>query len=236
MKKALRVAILALAAACVAQGQDVTGDWQGTLQIGMGELRIVLHVTKSPDGSLKAVMDSPDQSIVGMPVDSFTLDGSKLRFLVNVVKGSYEGTVKNSSTITGNWSQPKKMPLDFKKTTTPLKLEHPPAAPSDIDGTWDGFLVTPSQGKQHVIFHIKNTGDGLTATMDSPEMEVKGWPVTAIARKGSSVKIEVAQVGASYQGKLNKELNLLSGDWSQGPNYALTLKRLKDEPAEPPKP
>jgi hypothetical protein len=235
MKKALAVAVLTLAVACIAQAQDAVGDWQGTLEAGGGELRIVLHITKAADGSLKATMDSPDQGIVGMPVDSLVLDGSRLKFAVTVVKGSYEGNLKNASFITGNWSQPKKMPLDFKKTTTPLTLVHPPAPPSDIDGAWEGILVTPSQGQLHLVFHLKNTGDGMTATLDSPDQSFKGWPATSVSRKGSSIKIEMAQIGGSYQGKLNKDLSTINGDWTQGPNYALTLKRVKEAPAEPAK-
>jgi|HubBroStandDraft_6_1064221.scaffolds.fasta_scaffold00029_67 hypothetical protein len=234
MKKAIGivVALLALAAAGVAQAQDVTGDWQGNLGIGSGELRIVLHVTKSPEGALTATLDSPDQAIVGMPVDSIKLDGAKLRFIVTIIKGAYEGTVKNNSSINGNWAQPQKMPLDFRRTTTPIKLDHPPAPPSDIDGIWEGTLDMPSQGRLHLTFHLKNTGDGLTATMDCPDLNAKGWPATTVARKGSSVKIEMIQVGGMFQGKLNKDLSIMSGDWSQGPNYALTLKRAKEAPAD----
>jgi hypothetical protein len=236
MRKTIAIMVLALAAVCVAQGQDIAGDWQGSLNTGMGELRIVLHVTKSADGTLKATLDSPDQGIVGMAVDSITLTGAKLMFTVSLVKGSYEGTIKNGTSITGNWAQPKKMLLDFKKTTTPIKLDHPPAPPSDIDGTWEGVLDMPSSGKLHLVFHIKNTGDGLTATMDSPDQSMQGYPATAVTRKGSSVKIEMIQVSGEYHGKLNKDLNVMSGDWSQGPNYPLTLKRAKEAPADTKKP
>jgi hypothetical protein len=231
MKRLISIAVLILAASVV-QGQDITGDWQGDLAAGGGELRIVLHITKSDDGKLKATLDSPDQAVVGMPVDTITVEGSKLRFTANVVKGSYDGTIKNGNTISGNWSQPNKMPLEFKRTTTPIKLDHPPAPPSDIDGTWEGTLETPSQGKLHVVFHLKNTGDGLTATMDSPDQNVKGWPATTVARKGSTIKIEMRQLGGTFQGKLNKDLTVISGDWTQGPNYALTLRRAKAEPAD----
>ncbi|HEY4902851.1 MAG TPA: hypothetical protein VIH89_05200 [Candidatus Sulfotelmatobacter sp.] len=235
IKKVVAVVVLALAAVC-AHAQDIVGDWQGTLSTGMGELRIVLHVTKSADGALKAILDSPDQGVGGMPVDSITLDGNKLKFTVNVVKGSYEGTVKNSGSISGNWAQPQKMPLEFKKTTTPLTLVHPPAPPSDIDGEWEGILETPSQGKLHLVFHLKNTADGLTATMDSPDQNLQGYPATEVSRKGSSVKIHMIQISGEFHGKLNKELSVMSGDWTQGPNYALTLKRAKEEPASVQKP
>jgi hypothetical protein len=230
MKKAIMVAAMAVAAVYVAQGQDVTGDWQGTLAIGAGEVRIILHITKSSEGTLKATMDSPDQGASGMPVDSIALEGSKLKFATGAVKGTYEGTVKSNGTITGNWLQPpNRTPLEFKKSTTAIKLVHPEAPPSDIDGTWEGQVTVPSIEKvQHLSFHIKNTGDGLTATFDDPELSVKGYPAVSVIRKGSSIKIEVPQVGAEVAAKLNKDLSVISGDWNQTDhNYALTLKRVK---------
>jgi hypothetical protein len=235
MKRAIMVAVMTVAAMCVAQAQDVTGDWQGSLATGAGVVRIVLHITKS-DGTLKATMDSPDQGAVGMPVDSITLDGNKLKFVTSAVKGTYEGAIKKDG-ITGNWLQPPaRTPLDFKKSTTPIKLVHPDAPPSDIDGTWEGQVTVPSvhdNKPQHLSFHLKNTGDGLLGTFDDPELSVKGYPIVAVTRKGSSIKIEVPQVGGEVAAKLNKDLSVMSGDWNQTDhNYALTLKHSKEAPAE----
>jgi hypothetical protein len=248
MKKAflMAVTILAMALAGVAQGQDVVGDWQGGLAIGAGEVRIVLHITKSPEGTLKATMDSPDQGAVGIPVESITLDGNKLRFTTNAVKGSYEGTMKKDS-INGNLLQGQNhTELDFKKSTTPIKLVHPEAPPSDIDGVWEGQvtvpsleqMMIPSMGKvQHLSFHLKNTGDGLLGSFDDPELGVKGYPIVAVIRKGSSIKIEVPQVGGEVAAKLNKDLSVMSGDWNQtGPSYALTLRRVKEAQTPTPVP
>jgi hypothetical protein len=244
MKKAIGIAVaLLVLAAGVAQGQDVVGDWQGELAFGAGAVRIVLHITKSPEGTLKATMDSPDQGTLGLPVESITLDGNKLKFTTNAAKGTYEGTVKKDG-INGNWLQPPNhTELDFKKSTTPIKLVHPEAPPSDIDGTWEGQVSVPSLPSpeapraQHLSFHLKNTGDGLLGTFDDPELGVKGWPVVAVVRKGSSIKIEVPQVGGEVAGKLNKDLTVISGDWNQTDHtYALTLKHSKDQPADSQKP
>jgi hypothetical protein len=234
----IAVALFFLVAAGVAQGQDVTGDWQGDLAIGAGTVRIVVHITKSPEGTLKATMDSPDQGALGIPVESMTLEGNKLRFSTAAVKGSYEGTIKKDG-INGGWVQAQnKSELDFKKSTVPIKLVHPDAPPSDIDGTWEGTVTVPSIVKpQHLAFRIKNTGDGLFGTFDDPEVGVKGYPIVAVIRKGSSVKIEASQAGGEVVGKLNKDLSVISGDWNQtGHSYALTLKHSKDAPADLPKP
>jgi hypothetical protein len=226
----------------LASAQDITGDWQGPLTTPMGELRLVVHVTKAADGTLKATMDSPDQAMAGAPLDTFTLDGSKVHFTLNVAKGVFDGALKGNGTISGYWTQGtggQKMPLVLTKTTTPIKTTHDPAPPSDIDGTWEGIYDTPSGGtsapdKNHVTFYIKNTADGLTATVDLPEMmNIKGWPATSVTRKGSSIKIGIKQVGTIFQGKINKSLDAMTGDWIQGdgPARALNLKKTKEEPA-----
>jgi hypothetical protein len=238
MKKAIMFAVLALAAVGVAQAQDVTGDWVGDLPRDLGSIRIVVHVTKAADGSLKATLDSPDQpGMMGMPADSISLEGKRVKFKAGPTV-SYEGTVKNA-TISGTWIQnTNRTQLDFTKTTTPIKLDHPSAAPSDIDGTWDGtadmvkLADTPARGKLHLIFHLKNTGDGIFGSFDAPDMNIKDYPIVGVTRKGSSIKIMAPQVGGFFVGKINKELTVMSGDWSEEHTHALTLKKTAGAPAD----
>jgi len=230
MKKLLAAVELVLATVCLAQAQDIIGDWQGMLNTGMGELRIVLHVTKADDGSLKAIMDSPDQGIGGMPVNPINLQDSKLTFMVDVIHGSYDGKLKSNGVIAGHWSQggPEPQPLDFKRQTTPIKSTHKPAPPSDIDGTWAGILNNGVM-TLHIVFHIINTEDGLMATMDSPDQHVMGWPATGVTRKGAMLKVDLKQVGGGFEGKINKDHTAIDGTWTQGAgNLSLSLKRVKE--------
>ena len=162
MKRLLITAFFVAAIVSFASAQDMTGDWQGPLTTPVGELRLIIHVTKAADGTLKAVMDSPDQAMAGAPLDVFTFEGGKVHFTLNVAKGVFDGSLKGS-TINGYWSQGggPKMQLVLNKTTTPLKTTHDPAPPSDIDGTWDGIYNTPTGGttapeKNRVTFYIKN--------------------------------------------------------------------------------
>jgi hypothetical protein len=238
---------LILAASCLGQAQDISGDWLGTLTTPMGEFRMVLHITRSADGTYKATMDSPDQAAAGANLDVITLDNSKVHFTLNILKAVFDGTLKSNGSINGNWTEGagQKMPLVFAKTTTPIKMQHDPAPPSDIDGTWEGIYETPAKestrlDKNHVTFHIKNTADGLTALADLPDMNgIKGWPATSVSRKGNSINIRMKQVNSIFQGKINKTLDTITGDWIQGddPARALNMKRTKEEAgAEAPKP
>ncbi|MGA2856119.1 MAG: alpha/beta fold hydrolase [Candidatus Sulfotelmatobacter sp.] len=219
-----------LAGVSLARAQDIAGDWQGTLNADGAQLRLVLHLTKAADGSLTATLDSVDQGADGIPVNSVTLKDSKLSLEVTAVHGTYEGKVAaDGNTISGTWTQGQSLPLDFKRGTAPVKTEHKPAKPSDIDGTWMGTLETGAV-KLRVVFHLVNTEDGLIATMDSPDQGAKGLPTASVTRDGASLKIEAKGIGGVFEGKIAADLSSIDGKWTQmGNTMPLVLKRVKDQ-------
>jgi pimeloyl-ACP methyl ester carboxylesterase len=242
MKRFITITALLLFASCLAQGQnqDLVGDWQGTLSAGGQNLRLVLHLTKGTDNTLKATLDSLDQGANGIPVNSVTLKDSKLSLDVSMVHGTYEGKVAaDGKTITGTWSQGMDLPLEFKRAdaakTEPAKpaepaakSAHKPAPPSDIDGAWLGTLDLSI--KLRVVFHIVNTGDGLTATLDSPDQGAKDIPTTSITRDGSTLKIEIKTIDGVFEGKIAADLSSIDGTFTQmGGTHPLVLKRVKDQ-------
>ena len=109
-----------------ARAQGLEGIWQGTLDAGGAKLRLVLKVTKKPDGTLAATLDSPDQGATGIPVDSITITGATLRFELRSAGGVYEGTInKEGTAIDGRWSQgPGSFPLVLSR------VERAPPGPS----------------------------------------------------------------------------------------------------------
>src|SRR5215469_651289 len=213
-----------------ARAQDVTGDWQGTLNTGMGDLRLVLHLAKAGDGSLTATLDSVDQGANGIPVKSATLKDSKLKLDVEAVHGTYEGSVAaDGKSISGTWSQGKPLPLEFKRAAAPIKTEHKAAKPSDIDGSWAGTLDT-GMAKLRVVFHIVNTEDGLIATMDSPDQDTKNVPTTSCSRDGAILKIDAKNISASFEGKIAADLQSMDGTFTQmGTPHPLLLKKVKGQ-------
>lgn len=229
MKRILILAMI-VAAATLARAQDITGNWQGTLSAGGAELRLVLHVSKATDGNLTATLDSIDQpGGNGIPVSSIALKDSKLSLGVEKVGGTYEGKVaSDGKTISGTWTQGQTIPLEFKRATAPIKTEHKPAKPSDIDGAWLGTLDLGSMTLR-VVFHIVNSEDGLTATMDSPDQNANGIPTNSVTRNGSSLKIEIKSIGGAYEGKIAADLSSIDGTLTQlGNTHPLLLKRVKD--------
>ena len=232
MKRIIVLALIIFATGCAARAQDVVGDWQGTLKAGAAELRLVVHITKSDDGSLKATMDSIDQAANGIPISSISLKDSKLSFTSAAIHGSYEGTVnKDATEIAGTFTQGTPLPLDFTRVPKRPDGQHKTVKPSDIDGAWAGVIDTGT-AKLRLVFHITNTEDGLAATMDSPDQGVTGLPVTGVTRNASALKLELKQAGAVFEGKIDENLTTIDGTWSQGGgSEPLLLKRAKDADA-----
>ena len=229
MKRILTLALLIIVPS-LAHAQDLSGDWQGTLSASGAELRLVLHITKSADGSLKATLDSVDQGTNGIPVSSVTLKDSTLSLEIEAVHGTYEGKVSaDGKTISGTWSQGASLPLNFKRGAPPLKTEHKPAKPSDIDGAWMGSLDLGAV-RLRVVFHLVNTEDGLIATLDSPDQGQKGLPTTSVTRDGANLKIEAKAIGGVFEGKIAADLQSIDGTFTQlGAAHPLILKRVKDQ-------
>ncbi len=91
--------------------------WQGTLSVGGTQLRLILHVTKAPNGSLTAKLDSLDQGALGLPIDRIALTDQSLQFEMTQIGASYKGTLNSDgSEIVGEWTQGGvSLPLTFKR-------------------------------------------------------------------------------------------------------------------------
>ncbi len=214
----------------VAESQ-LAGDWQGTLSAGSVQLRLVLHVTATKDGSLTATMDSVDQGAYGIPITTVTLKDSKFSLVVDAVHGTYEGTVnKDASEIDGTWSQGQPIELNFRRSATPLPPPAPPkpAPPTDIDGTWTGTLNTGAT-ELHVIFKIVNTQDGLTAQMQSPDQSPVWIPANSVTRVGATLIINLQGWGITFEGAISGDLGSIDGTFTQGNvKLPLVLKQTKN--------
>ncbi len=112
---------------------------------------------------------------------------------------------------------------------------------SDIQGIWQGTLVTPG-GELRVVFHVRSPQGGFTATMDSPDQGATGIPTSDVTFEASRLRIEVPAVQGRYEGVLSSDQTTFDGTWSQGlARLPLVLERVDEitgpnrpqDPAEP---
>ena len=82
------------------------GVWQGALEGNGMRLRLQLHVTHDDQRHLVAALDSPDQTVSGLPATKVGQKDNVFHFEIPVVNGVYEGTLNSAKTaITGTWTQ-----------------------------------------------------------------------------------------------------------------------------------
>jgi uncharacterized protein (TIGR03435 family) len=128
-----RMMLLAALAAGSVFGQNIVGDWQGTLSPpgAPRPLRLVMKLTRAADESLKATLYSIDQN--GQPINAsaVSLQGSAFKMAIAAIGGSYEGKFSGDK-IEGTFTQgPQPLPLNFDRATpqTAWAIPDPPPPP-----------------------------------------------------------------------------------------------------------
>ncbi len=108
--------------------KELEGIWEGKLVVTGGiELRLVLKVEKGKDGALKAVLVSPDQSPIGIPVSQVGLKDGALSFESKRIGAKYAGKRNKTGTaFEGTFTQMgAKLPLVLKKTDKMSEYRRP---------------------------------------------------------------------------------------------------------------
>ncbi len=213
-----------------ALAQEINGDWTGTLKVGAAELRVALHITRNSDGSLNASFDSIDQNALGIPASLITVADSNLTIVFDAIQSRYEGVYDPAANaIEGTWKQGgQSIPLSFSPKVDPPEVQSGFKSPPDIDGTWMGTL-DPGTIKLRIVFHITSTEKGITATLDSPDQNARGIPVTSANYSNATLSIEIKPLGAAFTGTANRERTEIRGTFTQaGADFPLVLNRVDD--------
>ncbi|MBN2402557.1 MAG: alpha/beta hydrolase [Spirochaetes bacterium] len=104
----------------------------------------------------------------------------------------------------------------------------------DITGQWNGFPKTDDI-QLKVVFRITKTDSGYISTMDNPEQDIYGIPVTEIIFENPFLKIEVSSLQIEYTGVLRGN-NIIVGNFRQsGKSHEMNLLKYA-RPQEPKKP
>src|ERR1700682_4592841 len=115
MRRALAFAILLLS---IVIGQDIAGDWQGTVNVGKVEARLVVSIAKSANGGWTASEVTPDDGSNPIIGNSVSFDGSILKIAFDAVRAAYEGVFSESkNSFKGTWTQGSPIPLNLDRAT-----------------------------------------------------------------------------------------------------------------------
>lgn len=130
-------------------------------------------------------------------------------------------------------------------TVPPEAAARPVGPPGDaaarqeaLAGVWQGELAL---GPRHltIVVRLERADGGWSATMDSPDQGTTGIPVDSVAVESGVVRLEVGEIGGSYEGRLGDDGTVLRGRWTQrGRSIPLVLRAVEeaDTPSRPQEP
>ena len=134
----MKLAVIVLSSLLTGAGtprERVQGEWHGAIEIkNDAPLRLALHV-KEIGARLEATIDSVDEAGSGLPIDAFLLEGSTVKFSIEAVGGSYEGTLaRDGSSIDGVWRERGlTLPLKWERGQDPANLLDPISKAKALD-------------------------------------------------------------------------------------------------------
>jgi len=154
-------------------GQEITGEWNGVLNIQGTQLRVVFNIKKTDSGYI-STMDSPDQGAKDIPVATTTFEDPILKIKATAIGATYNGKLADGI-ITGTFVQRgMSLPLILSRDKVEkqvLKRPQEPKAPfpyyseevvfknDKADITLAGTLTLPKkEGKFPVVILITGSG------------------------------------------------------------------------------
>ena len=157
--------------------QEITGTWQGTLNVQGTKLEIVFHIEKQLNG-YTSLMDSPTQGAYGIKTTNTIYENEKLQITATDLGLFYQGTAKNDS-IMGIFNQ-NGMPFPLTLVRTEKKTQLRPQEPK-----------APFPYKiEEIEFTNAKENINLAGTLTLPQKKEKSSAVILIAGSGPNDRDE----------------------------------------------
>lgn len=242
-KRTIITFLLAFVVSLTAEAQvDLIGSWTGKMEFGDAKLTVVFHL-KEANGRVNVTMDSPDQSVNGMPCTKDFLSYDSLAVSIRSIGATYSGRLKDGK-IVGTFKQiGMSFPLVLTKGVEVLNRPQNPQPPFPYEteevtfrnehdnATLAGTLMLPvgynpkSKKKPLVVLFVSGSGQ---ENRDEEIYDHKPFLVIAdyLARHGiASLRYDDRATGASKGGDLR---NATSEDFARDAAAGLEYLRSRN--------
>lgn len=168
--------LLLCASVCTSHAQKLEGSWTGKLSVQGTQLTLVFHVEKDKNNGFIGTMDSPDQSVKGVPATVNSLTADTVDIVISSIGARYLGKQQGDN-IQGTFTQfGRSFPLMLNRGVEELKRPQTPHAPypyqteevtfqnAKANAVFSGTLTYPvgyeQMNKQKVPVVLMVTGSG----------------------------------------------------------------------------
>ena len=168
--------LLLCASVCASHAQKLEGSWTGKLSVQGAQLTLVFHVEKDKNNGFIVTMDSPDQSVKGVPATVNSLTADSVDIAISSIGARYLGKQQGDH-IQGTFTQfGRSFPLMLNRGVEELKRQQTPHAPypyqteevtfqnAKANAVFSGTLTYPvgyeQMNKQKVPVVLMVTGSG----------------------------------------------------------------------------
>lgn len=168
--------LLLCASVCALHAQKLEGSWTGKLSVQGTQLTLVFHIKKDKNSGFIGTMDSPDQSVKGVPATVKCLTADSMDIVISSIGARYLGKQQGDH-IQGTFTQfGRAFPLMLNRGVEELKRPQTPHAPypyqteevtfqnAKANAVFSGTLTYPvgyeQMNKQKVPVVLMVTGSG----------------------------------------------------------------------------
>jgi hypothetical protein len=225
------------------------GHWEGEISLPTMKLAIRIDLDDA-DQAWTGTIDIPVQGLRAFKLSPVTVEGTKVGFAMPNIPGdpTFAGEMAaDGKTIAGDFTQAgQKFPFTLaRKERAAAKAGETPAKGvpgSGLVGHWQGSLQASPLIELRLALEITDKDGKLEGIMISMDQDSTPIPMSIAGDDAGSVKLTIASIGGSYEGKFSADGSEITGDWQQGGRkMPLVFKRLAqaaklNRPQEPKKP
>jgi uncharacterized protein len=108
-----------------------------------------------------------------------------------------------------------------------------PEVSDQFIGSWEGTLNV-SGTELLLVFNLNKIEDGtISGTLDSPNQDAYGIPITKIIIESNEIEIWVGSISGTYSGVFDPQKSTINGEWEQGFNSLPLILKPKTKMIKP---
>jgi hypothetical protein len=220
------IVLLCSALVCEA-AENVTGRWEGSIQIPGGEFPLIVDLDRVAGKDWAGSIIIPGLGIKGAPLMDLSVGDSGISFTIKGALASertgqakFKGRVTGAGQLTGDFLQAgntapfvlQKMgppQVEFQRKSTPISKE--------LEGEWKGDYEMDGYARHVTLTLANHKPAAASAQLVIVGKQTNTVPVELVTEESGFLTIKSSKFGITYEGRLRKEGGEIKGTFTLGP-------------------